>query len=828
MIRRFRISITVVGIAASAILPVAEAQQPDPKSPRWKGVVALSDFLTSQGDEALSQFVEHRVSRQLRDSIGRERLASVLNQLRSDFSDSELSGARPEGPFAAQIEFSNNRSISFEMEANPPHRFLRIGSIGGGKRSKGSPCNTGTAPPTNGATSFAQLDEKLRAEAAAETFSGVVLVAKDGVPIFHEAYGYADKKAGELNRKNTKFNIGSLNKLFTMVAVYQLLDAGKLSLDDTIGKYLPQFPSSVADSVTVKHLLDHRSGWAAYWDNPVWNTRRAELRSLDDYMAFIKDIPLDFEPGSRKQYSNTGYEVLGAIVQKASGRSYFDYMRDHVYVPMGMMNTDAYVRDGSTPNMAVGYAGGGYATDNLSMLSPKGTAAGGGMSTAADLMRFAKAVGEGTFVPKKCASRLRGGRFAGGGPGVSAKLYASVAGGHTIVILSNFDPSMEGGIASEIIGILRGDSAAETGDRQYRIGVGLDASGGGVVVSSLVPGGPGERGGLEPDDVITAINGNLLGDDPIAQFDAVLTKSDPVALRIRRGSEMTTITLIPELISAATGQSASSGQAPCKPGCSSPHQTGSGGSSAENLLGVVTQQPDERVARSMGLATRLRTEGRVVSEVVSGSPADRAGLKAGDVLLQLGDNLFYSRDGLNDYLKTAKPGTYPMRFKRRGGKTERTGQIQLSTTELPTTATGIRWQFSGLGQFSEALSAATSQGKRLLVGLSGSETCCPFSRFESSTVSAMLAGDEVVKLASRFVTLIIRRPHAYWFLKKVSGFDENAPFGAIPDGLKLPDGVVLPIPSVYILDSSGGAIDHIAVDGRGSGYGLEELLRRSL
>jgi len=85
-----------------------------------------------------------------------------------------------------------------------------------------------------------------------------------------------------------------------------------------------------------------------------------------------------------------------------------------------------------------------------------------------------------------------------------------------------------------------------------------------------------------------------------------------------------------------------------------------------------------------------------------------------------------------------------------------------------------------------------------------------------------------VKLASRFVTLIIRRPHAYWFLKKVSGFDENAPFGAIPDGLKLPDGVVLPIPSVYILDSSGGAIDHIAVDGRGSRYGLEELLRKSL
>ena len=249
MIHRCRILMAIAGMVGSSNLPIADAQQPDPNSPRYKGVVALSDFLIGKGDEALKQFVNNRISPALSDSIGQERLASVLSQLRSDFTGSELSGARPEGPFAAHVEFSNGKSISFEMEADPPHRFVRIGSIGG-KETSGSAVGCATPSQQSGVSSFAKLDEKLRAEAAAETFSGVVLVAKDGEPIFHEAYGFADKAAGVANRKDTKFNLGSINKLFTMVAVFQLLDADRLSFDDTIGKHLPQFPPSVADSVT--------------------------------------------------------------------------------------------------------------------------------------------------------------------------------------------------------------------------------------------------------------------------------------------------------------------------------------------------------------------------------------------------------------------------------------------------------------------------------------------------------------------------------------------------------------------------------------------------
>ncbi|MCZ6766063.1 MAG: hypothetical protein O7D32_03940, partial [bacterium] len=186
MIDRRMILIVVSGMIASLNLSTVQAQRPDPNSPRYKGVVALSDFLGSDGQEALKQFVNEKVSKELLGSLGQDRVSSELNELRSKFAGVRRSGARPEGPFAAQIVFSNGESISFDLEANPPHRFVRIGSIGGGE-SPGRSAVHAKPQQENGVSSFAQLDEMLDAEADAETFSGVVLVAKDGVPIFHEA-----------------------------------------------------------------------------------------------------------------------------------------------------------------------------------------------------------------------------------------------------------------------------------------------------------------------------------------------------------------------------------------------------------------------------------------------------------------------------------------------------------------------------------------------------------------------------------------------------------------------------------------------------------------
>ena len=228
----------------------------------------------------------------------------------------------------------------------------------------------------------------------------------------------------------------------------------------------------------------------------------------------------------------------------------------------------------------------------------------------------------------------------------------------------------------------------------------------------------------------------------------------------------------------------------------------------------------------MNLDRRIRTEGRVVAGTRSGSPADRAGIRTGDVLVQLGDNRLYSSDGLNDYLLTTKPGIVPVRYRRKGTSAELTTEISLSSNDLPQQDAGIRWDYSGMGQLEKALAAAKTRGKRLLVGLSGSETCCAFSRFESPAIAATLAGDEIAQLAARYVTLIIRRPHAYWFLEQVSDVGADAKILALPSGLKLSNGEVLPIPSVFVLDAERKVIDRVALADGSAASTLPRMLAR--
>jgi D-alanyl-D-alanine carboxypeptidase len=232
--------------------------------------------------------------------------------------------------------------------------------------------------------------EELDAE---EKFSGVVLISKDGEAVLERAYGIANRNYDVPNQIDTKFNLGSMNKMFTAVAIMQLAEQGKLSVDDKIIKHFPEYPNQdVAESVTIHQLLTHTSGLGDIFNQEYRNTSKDLFKEHNDFLPLFVDHPLLFEPGTRGAYSNAGYIVLGIIIEETTEQSYYDYINENIYEQCEMMDSGSFEADRIVPNIAVGYAGNlrNYSdlSSNFYLLPFKGISAGGGYSTARDMLKF--------------------------------------------------------------------------------------------------------------------------------------------------------------------------------------------------------------------------------------------------------------------------------------------------------------------------------------------------------------------------------------------------------------------------------------------------------
>lgn len=290
----------------------------------------------------------------------------------------------------------------------------------------------------------ARLTGALDSLGAADQFSGVVLVARHGAAVFERACGLADREAGRPNDLETAFNLGSINKLFTGIAIRQLGAAGKLDLDSALARYWPEYPNrEVARRATIRELLQHRSGIGGDIFGAPAGGRRSDVRALRDYLPLFVEEPLQFEPGTRTAYSNAGYIVLGLLVERLSGEDYYDYVRRHIYEAAGMTRTAHWVADSLPPNTAVGYTHDGDSGSapspwrrNGELLPGRGSSAGGGYSTAHDLLRFLAALRAGR-IP---SGPPPGVGVAGGAPGLNAVVEAALPGGYDVIVLANLDP----------------------------------------------------------------------------------------------------------------------------------------------------------------------------------------------------------------------------------------------------------------------------------------------------------------------------------------------------------------------------------------------------
>src|SRR5215469_5311047 len=200
----------------------------------------------------------------------------------------------------------------------------------------------------------------------------------------------ADRSSKTPNQPNTQFRIGSMNKMFTAVSIMQLVQAGKIQLSDPLGKFLPDYANKdVASKVTIESLLTHTGGTGDIF-GPDFDAHRLELRTLEDYVKLYGNRAPQFEPGSRWEYSNYGFILLGAVIEKVSGQSYYDYVREHVYEPAGMTSSGSEPENEALPQRSIGYTrmGANRLHPNTDTLPYRGTSAGGGYSTVQDLVNF--------------------------------------------------------------------------------------------------------------------------------------------------------------------------------------------------------------------------------------------------------------------------------------------------------------------------------------------------------------------------------------------------------------------------------------------------------
>lgn len=360
------------------------------------------------------------------------------------------------------------------------------------------------APPwrETQANAIADLKAELGQEVADGRFAGAVLIARDGQAVFEAAYGYANRARRIKNTVDTRFHFGSMGKMFTAVAVLQLVADGKIALDDPVSKFLPDYPNKGVAAVTIYQLLTHTGGTGDVF-GPEFDANRSRLETLADYVALYGHRDLVFPPGTKWDYSNYGFILLGRIIEVASGETYYEYVRQHIFEPAGMLSTGNEPEDRNMPDLAMGYTRAGlhgrgpvwrpgpgpgpagpmhgpgpgrsplgpipnsppHSTEG--MLPYRGTSAGGGYSTVGDFLKFAVALQSHKLLDAHYTELLINGKVAtprpdvkyafgfedettptgarlyghgGGSPGMNGRLAIFRRSGYVVIALANLDP----------------------------------------------------------------------------------------------------------------------------------------------------------------------------------------------------------------------------------------------------------------------------------------------------------------------------------------------------------------------------------------------------
>lgn len=377
----------------------AMAMSEDDKALAGTKIAAAMQMLQSDDPQAVSRYVDaelHPDTLQSFGGEGRERYIAFLSDIKRFHRSLQLEST-PQlelrnglQQVSAQLLSANtelNYLLQLNLSAQPPFKVTMVDLF------------DAPAKPTAGAKLtrpelVRQLSAYVDRLASRGIFSGAVLLADAQGVLYQNAKGMADLRFQVPNNVETRFNLASMNKMFTAISILQLAQANKLSLQDKLVRYVDPslFASADFQHITLQQLLSHTAGlgWPEYPDQ-----QHQQFRQLQQYRPLLKHLSLVAKPGSRYMYSNEGMLLLGMVIEQASGLSYDAYVQQHIYAKAGMVASGNFDIDGVTPNVAMGYT---YSALLQSMQSNwfvhgvKGNAAGGGYATVGDLYQFAKAL----------------------------------------------------------------------------------------------------------------------------------------------------------------------------------------------------------------------------------------------------------------------------------------------------------------------------------------------------------------------------------------------------------------------------------------------------
>lgn len=450
----------------------ANARPAASDGPAARRLLALIAAVKSGSSERIRAFLREAYAPEIWRRSNEDRVVqwyTTLHDRSRGFHIDSLHATPTEAVALTRTELTGSwQTFSVRVESEPPHRIVAEAA----SFTITPPEDRSRAESFSDAERARETRRVARRLAEADAFSGVVLLAKDDSVFYLGAFGDADKERGIPIGPDTRLEIGSITKTFTAVAIARLVEEGKLSWDDPLGKFFPGFPLVEArEKVRLKHLLAHTSGLQDYLRYCERNPCPPEHpRSVEDYVThaeLAQEESLLFAPGSRWAYTNVNFVLLGRIIELASGRDYHAYVSEHVFGPAGLEDT-GFLAPGRVPDrLAIGYEK-RYTDEGVVFLGEArrpeeaeyGSPEAGAYSTARDLFRFAAALRSGSLLRPETVALLlspkpelgapswgygfdvheeRGAVGHGGtGAGASASLDMFLASGHTAVILSNY------------------------------------------------------------------------------------------------------------------------------------------------------------------------------------------------------------------------------------------------------------------------------------------------------------------------------------------------------------------------------------------------------